>query len=105
MTALAQTLKTRIVFEPPVFHPFLGRVAPLVALTAAAAVVPGGLHIAGAAIADAYLRVSVFVAATIIVLFAAEGVFRADLGQALVRHQTWQVPAVIVAYGAYALGW
>ena len=47
----------------------------------------------GQALADAYLQVSVFVAATLFVLLGAQRLLRTDLGDALARRPFWQVPA------------
>lgn len=93
MTAIAKALKTRSSDEAVRSNPLMERTAAFAVLIAAAVAVPGGGAIAGHAIADAYLQVSVFVAATLIVLYAAERLFRSNLGEALARHRTWQVPA------------
>jgi hypothetical protein len=71
----------------------LARVAATSGLIAAALAVPGGIAIAGHAIADAYLQVSVFVAATLVVLYPGERLFRTDFGEFLAHNQAWQVPA------------
>lgn len=93
MTALVQTLRNQIAIDNTASRSLVGRAAALAVLAAVAVAVPGGIELAGHAIADAYLAVSVFVAATILVLYAAEGLFKADLGAVLARHQRWQVPA------------
>lgn len=43
-------------------------------------------------ISDAYVQVSVFVAATLLLFYGAERVFRFDLGDQLSRARGWQVP-------------
>lgn len=93
MTTLVQALKTRSgggdAHRQAVF--VRGIAIALLALTAAA--VPGGVDASMHAIADAYLQVTVFVAATLLVLYAVEAGLRTDIGQWLARHQAWQVPA------------
>ena len=43
-------------------------------------------------VTDAYVQVSVFVAATLLLFYGAERVFRFDIGQALKKARRWQVP-------------
>lgn len=93
MTTLAKTLTTRLTNHIGLPDPSGVRSLAALALVASALAVPGGIAIAGHAIADAYLQVTVFVAATLVVLYAAEHLFRADLGAFLQRHRAWQVPA------------
>ena len=85
-------------------RPFATRAAALSLLVAVALAVPGGLGLVGQAIADGYLSVSVFVAASMLVLYAAEGLLRTDLGRALERHRLWQVPAGAVLGGLPGCG-
>ena len=87
MNALAETLKTQFPAQNGISLPFIRRALALAALVAATVAVPSGVEIVSLAIVDAYLQVTVFVAATILVLYATEGLFRADLGQALARHR------------------
>lgn len=50
-------------------------------------------------LADAFLQVTVFVAATLAVFYGLETFFRIDAGALLARHRSWQVP-VAAALGA-----
>lgn len=93
MTALTNTLRTRFGNGTNPSKSLLTRFTAASALLAAVIAVPGGIEIAGRAIADAYLQVSVFVAATLLVLYGAERLFRSDLGDFLARNRVWQVPA------------
>lgn len=104
MTALVQSLKNQIVIERGPSRPIIGRATALAVLAAAAVVVPGGIAAAGHAIADAYLQVAVFVAATIVVLTVAEGLFNANLGDFLVRNRVWQVPVGALLGGSPGCG-
>jgi hypothetical protein len=45
------------------------------------------------ALSEAYLAVSVFVAGTLALVYAAERGFKTDLGDLLMRYRHWQVPA------------
>lgn len=69
------------------------RRAALVALGGATvALAPGGLEQAAAALGEAYLAVTVFVAGTLFLVMGAERLFKGDLGVLLERHRAWQVP-------------
>ena len=109
MTAIAKTIRnvgigSGIGAGVGGFRPFAARATALSVLTVVVLAVPGGLALAGQAIADAYLSVSVFVAASMLVLYAAEGLLRTDLGRALERHRLWQVPAGAVLGGLPGCG-
>ncbi|MGB0712822.1 MAG: putative manganese transporter, partial [Gammaproteobacteria bacterium] len=98
MTTLIETIRRRIpsggVAAAEASVPGTGvRLAAVAALAVIALAIPGGVETAGHAIADAYLAVTVFVAGTIAVLYAVEGAFKTDIGQALMRHRGYQVPA------------
>ena len=72
---------------------FLGqRLLLLSALGLAVFTVPNGVQIAFDAMADAYLAVAVFVAATLFLVLAAECRLKTDLGAWLNRHRAFQVP-------------
>ncbi|HSG93966.1 MAG TPA: putative manganese transporter, partial [Afifellaceae bacterium] len=51
------------------------------------------------ALADAYLQVTVFVAATLALFYSAEKAFNVDLGAVMARHVGWQ-PAIAAILGA-----
>ena len=93
MSALVKTLSSGISLGPAGLPRPNRRVLVLGAFAIAAAAVPGGLAAAGEALADAYLAVTVFVAATLAVLAAAQRGLRTDLGETLMRRPAWQVPA------------
>ena len=57
------------------------------------------LHIIFGAVADAYLQVSTFVAATFLVIYGAERFLKIDATAALKRDTMWQVP-IAAALGA-----
>lgn len=69
------------------------RLAPLATLAAVISVVPGGWARAMDALSAAYLSVSVFVAGTLALVYAAERAFNTDFGALLMRYRRWQVPA------------
>jgi len=93
MTTLARQLHTQIVGAAGVDPALARRLLAVGAMAGAIALVPDGIEHAGHAIADAYLAVSVFVAATLIVIAGAQRAMRGDLGQWLDAHRAWQVPA------------
>ncbi|MES9993845.1 MAG: putative manganese transporter [Candidatus Thiodiazotropha sp.] len=93
MTALVQSVRhisTGIGFNPT---PVVLRLAPLACLVAIVTVVPGGWAGTLEALSEAYLAVSVFVAGTLALIYAAERGFKTDLGTWLMRYRQWQVPA------------
>jgi hypothetical protein len=71
----------------------LRRLAPLLTLFLVISVVPGAWAGALDALSEAYLAVSVFVAGTLALVYAAERGFKTDLGLLLLRYRHWQVPA------------
>ncbi len=71
----------------------LRRVAPVATILAVISVIPNGWSSALNALSDAYLSVSVFVAGTLALVYAAEHGFKTDLGYLLMRYRHWQVPA------------
>jgi hypothetical protein len=64
----------------------------LFALVALTLVGPESRGVIAAAIADAYLQVSVFVAATLGVIYTFEARMKTDLAVVLDRYRAWQVP-------------
>ncbi len=71
-----------------------------VMLLAMAAAAPGDLGaMTRASLVDAYVQVSVFVAATLLLFYGLERYLRIDAAALLRRHQRWQVPAA-AALGA-----
>jgi hypothetical protein len=93
MTVLVQTV-SQISAGVGVRNPqILRRVAPLAALVAVISVFPNGWASALDALSEAYLAVSVFVAGTLALVYAAERGFKTDLGDLLTRYRHWQVPA------------
>jgi len=69
------------------------RTAAVAVMVAVVLMVPGSWHAVVEALSDAYLAVTVFVAGTLALVFAAEHAFKTDLGKLLQRYQKWQVPA------------
>ncbi|HEU0222733.1 MAG TPA: putative manganese transporter [Paracoccaceae bacterium] len=68
------------------------RLALALALLGLAAL-PGEIGmVSRAAMADAYVQVAAFVAATLALFYGAERLFRFDLGLLMRRHRLWQVP-------------
>jgi len=61
---------------------------------------PSSWHAVQEALSDAYLAVSVFVAGTLALVFAAERAFNTDLGVWMKKHQHWQVP-IAALLGAF----
>ncbi len=73
--------------------PFRMRRLFLVFALIALALAPGELgQLTRALMTDAYVQVSVFVAATLLLFYGAERVFRFDIGQVLKNSRGWQVP-------------
>jgi hypothetical protein len=82
------------------FDPRWRRGLAVAALALAAASIPGGWSVALPALADAYLAVAVFVAATLAMVHGVERLFGTDLGDWLQRYRRWQVP-VAALLGAF----
>ena len=69
------------------------RRVPFALLLLALLAAPGALgEVTRAALVDAYLGVSVFVAATLLLFYGIERLFRVDTTALLARHRVWQVP-------------
>jgi hypothetical protein len=75
------------------------RLAAVTAIAALAAVSPELRGLVAGAMSDAFLAVSVFVAATLWIVYGFERCFDADLGEAMARRQAWQ-PAIAAFLGA-----
>ncbi len=93
MTTLAQGIRhigIEVTFSP---NPIFRRLAPMATLIALISVVPGAWSGALDALSEAYLAVSVFVAGTLALVYAAERGLNTDLGEWLMRYRNWQVPA------------
>lgn len=88
-----------VVARPALSHGTLQRLAAAMLLAIAAAM-PGELgNITRSSLTDAYIQVSVFVAATLLLFYGLERYLRVDAAALLRRHQRWQVPAA-AALGA-----
>ncbi|THD84915.1 hypothetical protein E7811_04110 [Aliigemmobacter aestuarii] len=86
VAATAPVLPTRI-------GPFRANRLAIALLLAALAVAPGELGpLTRGLMVDAFVQVSAFVAATLLLFYGAEKLFRFDIGQALSRARVWQVP-------------
>lgn len=77
----------------------LWRFAIVAALAALAALSPEAGEIIAQSISDAYLQVTVFVAATLAIFYTLESWFRIDVHGLLSRYRGWQVP-IASALGA-----
>ncbi|SHI64764.1 putative manganese transporter [Wenxinia saemankumensis] len=91
------TVPTRPAPQPLVlprrWGPFRGGRLLVVLLLAALALAPGELGaLTRGLMTDAFVQVSVFVAATLLLFYGAEKVLRFDIGDALSRAKGWQVP-------------
>ena len=87
---MADTALTLDRTGPGAFRP--RRLLVAIALLALAAM-PGQLgSLTRALMTDAFVQVSVFVAATLLIFYGAERLFRFDIGDALSRSKGWQVP-------------
>ncbi len=93
MTTLVRTIRQVGLAPASRLSPSFFRGLPLVALLILITMVPGAWHAALRSLGDAYLSVSVFVAGTMILVFALERGFNADMGEWLQSHSQWQVPA------------
>jgi len=67
-----------------------------VILLALALAFPSAGRIMVEAISDAYLAVSVFVAATLALVYGSERLFKFDSGQLLAKHRRWQIPIAAI---------
>ncbi|MEX5729370.1 hypothetical protein Ga0609869_002723 [Rhodovulum iodosum] len=92
-TRLLRTAADEIRLPSDFLGPFRGkRLAVALALMALAAA-PGELGaVTRGLMTDAYVQVSVFVAATLMLFYGAERLFRFDIGTALHGARRWQVP-------------
>jgi hypothetical protein len=75
------------------------RLAVLATLALLAAVSTDAAAIMAQSLADAFLQVTVFVAATLAIFYSLETGFRIDAAGLLARHRVWQVP-IAAALGA-----
>lgn len=93
MSAAAPQTATPTLVEPEFMGPFRIRRLPVALAFLALALAPGQLgHLTRDLMTDAYVQVSVFVAATLLLFYGAERVFRFDMGTALSTARGWQVP-------------
>ncbi len=76
------------------------RLCILFALAVIAACSNEAAQIIGQSLADAFLQVTVFVAATLAIFYSLEAWFKIDAAGLLAKHKTWQVP---IAAGLGAL--
>lgn len=75
------------------FGPFRQRRLAVLVILAGLAFAPGELGaLTRGLMTDAYVQVSVFVAATLLLFYGAERVFRFDIGRSLKHARGWQVP-------------
>ena len=73
--------------------PFRSRRAIVALALVLLAVMPGQIgEITRTMMTDAYVQVSAFVAATLLIFYGAERLFHFDMGQALKGSKRWQVP-------------
>lgn len=73
--------------------PFRAKRLPVALIFLALALVPGGLGLLTRTLMlDAYIQVSAFVAATLLLFYGAERVFNFDIGTSLKNAGIWQVP-------------
>ncbi len=80
-------------FRPDFLGPFRSRRLPYVLLLLLLAVAPGELgEVTRSLMLDAYFQVSVFVAATLMLFYGSERVFRFNIGSALQNAKWAQVP-------------
>lgn len=93
MTTLIQTIDRIGPSVRPRLDPVTRRGTAVAGLVALVATVPGGWALALEALSEAYLAVAVFVAGTLLLVYAAERALGTDLGSWLTRYQRWQVPA------------
>jgi len=114
MTDLAHTTSIGVGNKLQQFNPRRLAVALLLMILALA---PGQLgEVTRAMMIDAYVQVSVFVAATLLIFYGSERLFNYDIGTSLSRAKHWQVPiaalmgatpgcgGAVVVVSAYASG-
>lgn len=95
--AMSTNARTRTIGLARAGSDFLGpirtRRLAVALILAALAVAPGELgSLTRSLMTDAYVQVSVFVAATLLLFYGSERLFRYDLGSALKSARRWQVP-------------
>jgi hypothetical protein len=75
------------------FGPFRSRRLLVLCIFLVLALAPGPIgHLTRGLMVDAYVQVSAFVAATLLLFYGAERVFRFDIGSALKKSKGFQVP-------------
>ncbi len=75
------------------FGPFRSKRLPIVILLLVLAILPGGVgSLTRSLMIDAYVQVGAFVAATLLLFYGAERIFRFDIGSALRNARGMQVP-------------
>lgn len=78
---------------PQRFGPFRVKRLVVALILFALAVAPGGLgELTRSLMTDAFVQVSAFVAATLLLFYGAERLFRFNIGEALENAKGWQVP-------------
>ena len=75
------------------------RLGILTALALLAALSNDAAQIMAQSLSDAFLQVTVFVAATLAIFYSLEAWYKIDVTALLARHQVWQVP-IAAALGA-----
>ncbi len=93
MTTLVRTIRQVGLAPIARLNPSFFRGLPLVVLLIFIFMVPGAWQATLSSLSDAYLSVSVFVAGTMILVFALERGLNTDMGEWLQSHSQWQVPA------------
>lgn len=93
MTAQSQSMPPSALAAEEMSGPFRGRRLFVAGALLALALVPGDLGaLTRGLMTDAYVQVSAFVAATLLLFYGAERVFRFDLGRSLKNARGFQVP-------------
>lgn len=100
MTVMVQSIQQIQQHNAPRLFRHSRRLAPFLTLAALVLAVPQAWPAVMQALSEVWLSVSVFVAGTLALVYAAERAFDTDLGQWLQRYQSWQVP-VAALLGAF----
>ena len=96
MTTLIRTLRPGRPISGLILDPVRRRGVAVAVLMAGVLAIPGALEATLSALADAYLAVSVFVAATMLVLLGAERALGTELSVVLGRYRRLQIPIATV---------
>ena len=90
---------SQIFIASDMLGPFRSRRLLVLCLFLGLALAPGPVgHLTRGLMVDAYVQVSAFVAATLLLFYGAERLFRFDIGSALKKSKGFQVPMAAILW-------